>query len=247
MLIKQFSAMQENVIFIKINKFTRGEIMYEKLNKYSGEIAGKSFLNLIVLTIFFLSGCAMKFPVPDETNQTILIIPVETRPTLRHFVFTLDVSIKGSSGNEGIKHTVEPNPKMLFSYNTQLKPGKYKITKMVMKAKPGFKLGGGVKQRRQRMKNKIEFELQKGRVTIIDKMILFQQPEAIKGKTKMRGMDAAEREHEKISRKKKREARKKELREKKFRSIEIVELDESFKTKILEELKEVENIDQWKM
>ena len=111
---------------------------------------------------------------------------------------------------------------------------------MVMKAKPGFKLGGGVKQRRQRMKNKIEFELQKGGVTIIDKMILFQQPEAIKGKTKMRGMDAAERVHEKIS-------RKKELREKKFRSIKIVNLDESFKTKILEELKEVENIDQWKM
>ena len=221
--------------------------MYEKLKEYSGEIVGKSFFNLIVLTIFIISGCPMKFPVPDETNQTILIIPVETRQTLRHFVFTLDVSIKGSSGNEGIEHTVEPNPKMLFSYNTQLKPGKYKITKMVMKAKPGFKLGGGVKQRRQRMKNKIEFELQKGGVTIIDKMILFQQPEAIKGKTKMRGMDAAEREHEKISRKKKREARKKELREKKFRSIEIVDLDESFKTKILEELKEVENIDQCKL
>ena len=221
--------------------------MYEKLNKYTGVDARKFFLNLLVMTILFLSGCAMKFPVPDETNQTILIIPVETRQTLGHFVFTLDLSIKGSSGNEGIEHTVEPNQKMLFSYNTQLKPGKYKITKMVMKAKPGFKLGGGVKQRRQSMKNKIEFELQKGRVTIIDKMILFQQPEAIKGKTKMRGMDAAERVHEKISRKKKREARKKELREKKFRSIEIVDLDESVKAKILEELKEVENIDQLKM
>ena len=231
----------------KEKRFSKREIMYEKLNKYTGVIAGKYVLNLFVMAILFLSGCAMKFPVPDETNQTILIIPVETRQTLRHFVFTLDVSIKGSSGNEGIKHTVEPNPKMLFSYNTQLKPGKYKITKMVMQAKPGFKLGGGVKQRRQRMKNKIEFELQKGGVTIIDKMILFQQPEAIKGKTKMRGMDAAEREHEKISRKKKREDRKKELREKKFRSIEIVDLDENFKTKILEELKEVENIDQWKM
>jgi len=204
-------------------------------------------LNLIVVIVLLLSGCAMKFPVPDESNQTILIIPAETRQTLRHFVFTLDLSIKGSSGNDEIIHTVEPNPKMLFSYNTQLKPGKYKITKLVMKAKPGFKLGGGVKQRRQRMKNKIEFELQKGRITIIDKMILFQQPEAIKGKKKIRGMDAAEREHEKISRKKKREARKKELREKKFRSIEIDDLDESFKTKILEELKEVENIDQWKM
>ena len=118
--------------------------MYEKLNKYSGVIAGKYFLNLLVLTILFLPGCAMKFPVPDETNQTILIIPVETRQSLGQFVFTLDVSIKGSSGNEVINHTVEPNPKMLFSYNTQLKPGKYKITKMVMKAKPGFKLGGGV-------------------------------------------------------------------------------------------------------
>ena len=221
--------------------------MYEKLYKYIGVIPGKFFLNLLVLTILFLSGCAMKFPVPDETNQTILIIPVETRQTLGHFVFTLDVSIKGSSGNDGIIHTVEPNPKMVFSYNTQLKPGKYKITKMVKKAKPGFKMGGGTEKRPEKMKDKVEFELKKGRVTIIDKMILFQQPEAIKGKTKMRGMDAAEREHEKISRKKKRDDRKKELREKKFRSIEIVDLDESFKTKILEELKEVENIDQWKM
>ena len=66
-------------------------------------------LNLIVVTVLLLSGCTMKFPVPDETNQTILIIPVESRQTLGHFVFTLDVSIKGSPGNEGIKHTVEPN------------------------------------------------------------------------------------------------------------------------------------------
>ena len=159
--------------------------MYKKLNKYSEVIAGKYFLSLFVMTILFLPGCAMKFPAPDETNQTILIIPVETRQTLGHFVFTLDVSIKGSSGNEGIKHTVEPNPKMLFSYNTKLKPGKYKITKMVIKAKPGFKLGGGAKKRPEnkiRMKDNVEFELQKGKITIIDKMILFQQPKSKLGK-----------------------------------------------------------------
>ena len=55
-------------------------------------------LNLIVVPVLLLTGCAMKYPAPDETNQTILIIPVETRQTLRHFVFTLDVSIKYSSG-----------------------------------------------------------------------------------------------------------------------------------------------------
>ena len=68
--------MLETCYFTKINNFTKGEIMYEKLSKYSGEVVGKSFLNLLVLTILFLSGCAMKFPVPDETNQTILIILV---------------------------------------------------------------------------------------------------------------------------------------------------------------------------
>ena len=229
--------------------------MYEKLNKYSGEIAGKSFLNLIVLTIFFLSGCAMKFPVPDETNQTILIIPVETRQTLGHFVFTLDVSIKGSSGNEGIKHTVEPNPKMLFSYNTKLKPGKYKITKMVIKAKPGFKLGGGAKQRPEnkiRMKNKVEFELQKGKITIIDKMILFQQPKSKLGKPPKRGQNQqkktdAERNLEKIKRNKERKADQEAMKKQRVRQAQLVDLDESFKAKVLEELKEVENIDQWKM
>ena len=68
--------MLEICYFTKIHNFTKGEFMFEKLNKYSDVIAGKSFLNLLVLTILFLPGCAMKFPVPDETNQTILIIPV---------------------------------------------------------------------------------------------------------------------------------------------------------------------------
>ena len=223
--------------------------MYEKLKKSSRKTVVKSFLNLIVLTIFFLSGCAMKFPVPDETNQTILIIPVETRQTLGHFVFTLDVSITGSSGNEGINHTVEPNPKMLFSYNSQLKPGKYKITKMVMKAKPGFKLGGGVKQRRAKMKNKVEFELQKGRITILDKMILFQQPDPGKKSQRkdMRGMDKAQQAHERVKDKVERKKEQKEMRKQRVRFVQFVDLEESFKTKILEELKEVENVDQWKM
>jgi len=224
----------------------RGEIMCEKLNKYSGEIAGKSILNLIVLTIFFLSGCAMKFPVPDETNQTILIIPVETRQTLGHFVFTLDVSIKGSSGNEGIKQTVEPNPKMLFSYNTQLKPGKYKITKMVIKAKPGFKQHP---KNKIRMKNKVEFELQKGGITILDKMILFQQPDPGKKRERkdMRNMNENQRAQERIKEKAARKAEQEAMKKQRVRRVQLVNLDESFKAKILEELKEVENIDQWKM
>ena len=223
--------------------------MYEKLNKYSGVIAGKYFLNLLVLTILFLSGCAMKFPVPDETNQTILIIPVETRQTLGQFVFTLDVSIKGSSEDEGIKHTVEPNPKMLFSHNTQLKPGKYKITKMVMKAKPGFKLGGGAKKRPEKMKNKVEFELQKGRITILDKMILFQQPDPGKKRERkdMRNMNENQRAQERIKEKAARKAEQKAMKKQRVRQVQLVNLDESFEAKILEELKEVENIDQWKM
>ena len=226
--------------------------MYEKLKKSSRKTVVKSFLNLIVLAIFFLSGCAMKFPVPDESNQTILIIPVETRQTLGHFVFTLDVSIKGSSGNEGINHTVEPNPKMLFSYNTKLKPGKYKIAKMVMQAKPGFKLGGGAKKRPEKVKDKVEFELQKGKITIIDKMILFQQPQSKLGKPPQRGQKQqkktdVEKHLEKIKRKKERKADQEAMKKQRVRQVQLVNLDESFKAKILEELKEVENIDQWKM
>ena len=223
--------------------------MYKKMNKYSEVIAGKYFLNLFVMTILFLPGCAMKFPAPDETNQTILIIPVETRQTLGHFVFTLDVSIKGSSGNEGIKHTVEPNPKMLFSYNTKLKPGKYKINKMVMKAKPGFNLGGGAKKRSVKIKDKVEFELQQGSITILDKMILFQQPDPGKKREKkdMRNMDENQRAQERRKEKAARKADQEAMKKQRVRQVQLVNLDESFKAKILEELKEVENIDQWKM
>ena len=221
-----------------------------KLNINAEKIMRITVLNLIVVTVLLLTGCAMKFPVPDETNQTILIIPVETRQTLGQFVFTLDVSIKGSSGNEVVQHTVEPNPKMLFSYNTQLKPGKYKITEMNRKAKPGFKLGG--KQRPEKVRDNVEFELEKGKITIIDKMILFQQPQSKLGNPPKRGqnkrkMTDAERNLEKIKRKKERKADQEAMKKQRVRFVQLVDLDESFKTKILEELKEVENIDQWKL
>ena len=219
-----------------------------KLNSY--KIVRITVLNLIVVTVLLLTGCAMKFPVPDETNQTILIIPVETRQTLRHFAFTLDVSIKGSSGNEVVQHTVEPNPKMLFSYNTQLKPGKYKITEMNRKAKPGFKLGG--KQCPEKVRDNVEFELEKGKITIIDKMILFQQPQSKLVKPPKRGQNQqkktdAERNLERIKREKERKADQEAMKKQRVRQVQLVDLEESFKAKILEELKEVENIDQWKM
>ena len=224
--------------------------MCSKLILNSYKIARITVLNLIVVTVLLLTGCAMKFPVPDETNQTILIIPVETRQTLGHFVFTLDVSIKGSSGNEVVQHTVEPNPKMLFSYNTQLKPGKYKITEMNRKAKPGFKLGG--KQRPEKVRDNVEFELEKGKITIIDKMILFQQPQSKLVKPPKRGQNQqkktdAERNLERIKREKERKTDQEAMKKQRVRFVQLVDLDESFKTKILEELKEVENIDQWKM
>jgi len=223
--------------------------MCSKLILNSYKIVRITVLNLIVVTVLLLTGCAMKFPVPDETNQTILIIPVETRQTLGHFVFTLDVSIKGSSGNEVVQHTVEPNPKMLFSYNTQLKPGKYKITEMNRKAKPGFKLGG--KQRPEKVTNLDGFELKKGGVTILNKMFLFQQPQSKLGNPPKRGqnqrkMTDHERNLEKMKRKKERKTDQEEMKKQRVRFVQIVDLDESFKTKLLEELKEVENYDKWK-
>ena len=80
-------------------------------------------------------------------------------------------------------------------------------------------------------------------------MILFQQPKpnkvpqkkGIKGKK-----DAAERVKERLKEKADRKAEQKEMRKQRIRFVQIVDLDESFKTKILQELKEVENIDQWK-
>ena len=86
-----------------------------KLSAY--KIIRKNYSNLFFTAVLFLTGCSMTFPLPDEKNQTILIIPVETRQTLRHFVFTLDLSIKDSANNKIVHHQIEPNQKMLFSYN----------------------------------------------------------------------------------------------------------------------------------
>ena len=218
-----------------------------KLNINAEKIVRITVLNLIVVTVLLLTGCAMKFPVPDETNQTMLIIPVETRQTLRQFVFTLDISIEDSANKNIVHHQIEPNPKMLFSYNTQLKPGKYKITEMNRQAKPGFKLGG--QPRPERISEIGEFELEKGKITIIDKMFLFQQPKPDKKRERkdMRNMTGAQRMQEQKKQKDERKAEQKAMKKQRVRFAQVVDLEGGFKTKLMEALKEVENIDQWKL
>ena len=221
--------------------------MCSKLILNSYKIVRITVLNLIVVTVLLLTGCAMKFPVPDETNQTMLIIPVETRQTLRQFVFTLDISIEDSANKNIVHHQIEPNPKMLFSYNTQLKPGKYKITEMNRQAKPGFKLGG--QPRPERISEIGEFELGKGKITIIDKMFLFQQPKPDKKRERkdMRNMTGAQQMQERKKQKDERKAEQKAMKKQRVRFAQVVDLEGGFKTKLMEALKEVENIDQWKL
>ncbi|MBC8257538.1 MAG: hypothetical protein H8E38_00830 [SAR324 cluster bacterium] len=202
---------------------------------------------LLVVAALFLTGCSLSFPEPDASNQTILIIPVETRQTLGHFAFTLDVTIVDSKSNEVSHHTIEANPKVLFSYNTQLKPGKYKITEMNRQEKPGFKLGG--KPRPETTSEIGEFELQKGKITIIDKGFLFQQPDPGKKKKRkdMRNMNDAQKMQERKKQKAENKAERERMKRQKVRFVQVVELEDSFKTKLMEELKEVDNIDLWKL
>ena len=219
------------------------------LNSY--KIVRKNITNIIILGCFLFTGCSLAVPEPDEANQTLLIIPVESRQTLQKFIWTLHVSIEDSSSNEKHNHIIQPNPKSLFSYSTQLKPGKYKITKMIRKANPGFKLGGKKKRRPEKVSNLDGFELKKGGVTILNKKFLFQQPQSKLGNPPKRGqnqrkMTDHERNLEKTKRKKERKTDQEEMKKQRVRFVQIVDLDESFKTKLLEGLKEVENYDKWK-
>ena len=61
-----------------------------------------------------------------------------------------------------------------------LKPGKYKLTKLYAVAKPGFRVG---KKKKFRIRNfdTVEFQLENGKVTIVDKKLLIQQPERVTG------------------------------------------------------------------
>ena len=220
-----------------------------KLNSY--KIERQNFTNIIILAFFLFTGCSLAVPEPDEANQTVLIIPVESRHTLQKVIWTLHVLIEDSSSNEKHNHIIKPNPKSLFSYSTQLKPGKYKITKMIRKANPGFKLGGKKKRRPEKVSNLDGFELKKGGVTLLNRKFLFQQPQSKLGNPPKRGqnqrkMTDHEKNLEKMKRKKERKTDQEEMKKQRVRFVQIVDLDESFKTELLEELKEVENYDKWK-
>ena len=122
---------------------------------------------------------------------------------------------------------------------------------MIRKANPGFKLGGKKNRRAEKVSNLVGFELKKGGVTILNKKFLFQQPQSKLGNPPKRAQNQqkktdSERNLENMKRKKERKADQEEMKKQRVRFVQIVDLDESLKTKLLEELKEVENYDKWK-
>jgi len=216
------------------------------LNSY--KIVRKNITNIIILVSLLFTGCSLSVPEPDETNQTLLIIPVETIQNLKKFIYTVNFTIEDSN-NKKVFHRIEPNPDTFFSYKSKLKPGKYKITELYAVANPGFKVG---KKKKQRLRDwdVIEIQLEKGKATIVNKKLLIQQPEQIGGKISRvawQNMNEGERNHAKVMRKKKRKERNKKLRAERFRNIEVHDLDDDFKAKLMGELKEVENIEKWEI
>ena len=172
-------------------------------------------------------------------------------PAQRQNHLPIGIDIGDLNGMSSFSFLIQPNPDMLFSYSTKLKPGKYKITKMIRKANPGFKLGGKKKRRPEKVSNLDDIELIKGGVTILNKKFLFQQPQSKLGNPPKRGQNQqkktdAERNLERIKRDKERKADQEEMKKQRVRFVQIVDLDESFKTKLLEELEEVENYETWK-
>ncbi len=205
----------------------------------------KYFALTITFFLFFnFSGCSLSVPEPDENNKTLLIIPVETIQTLKKFIYTVNLTIENSSGKR-IPHRIEPNPDIFFSYKSQLKPGKYKFIKLYAVAKPGFRVG---KKKKLRIRDfdTVEFQLENGKATIIGKKLLIQQPERITGNN-LKNLNRGERKHEIKNRKKKIEDRNKRLIKEGFRHVEMLELDDTFKVKLMDELKEVENFEKWKI
>ena len=215
------------------------------LNLKLFRIAKQNIVNITSFFVFiFLSGCSLSIPEPDKTNQTLLIIPVETIQTLRKFIFTVNLAIQDSSLNR-ITYRIEPNPDVLFSYKSKLKPGKYKITRLNLIAKPGFRIG---KKKKLRISNFriVEFQLEKGKATILEKKLLIQQPERVSG-LDMKNLNRGERKHEMKIRRKKLMERNKKLRKEGFRHVKMEALDDSFKEKLLDELEKVENIEKWEI
>ncbi len=203
-------------------------------------------LNLVftLFVIFLFFGCSLSVPEPNENNQTLLIIPVETIQTLKKFTYTVNFTIEDISGKR-FPFRIEPNPETAFSYKSQLLPGLYKLSKLEVIAKPGFRVG---KKKKIRIRDfeKIEFRLEKGRAIIIDKKLLIQQPEKITGNY-LKNLNLGEIKHEIKIRKKKIKERNKKLKKLRFRNVQMLDLDHIFKVKLKKELLKVENIEKWEI
>ena len=100
-----------------------------------------------------------------------------------------------------------------------------------------------------------EFLLEKGKVKVLDKKILLLQPvsklsEPPKGRQpKHQKQTDAEKNLERIKkekeRKKKRDADREQMKQQRVKWVQVLDLDKSFKSNLMEKLKEVENFEKW--
>ena len=174
----------------------------------------------------------------------MLIIPVETIQTLKKFIYTVNFTIEDSNGKV-IPHRIEPNPETFFSYKSNLRPGKYILSKLQAIAKPGFRVG---KKKKKQIRDfeKIKFKLEKGKAIIINKKLIIKQPERITGNN-WKNLNKGEIKHEMKIRNKKKKERNKKLKKEGFRNVQMLELDKIFKEKLMDELKDVENFEKWEV
>ena len=86
------------------------------------KIIRRSFLSLLLLIIFLITGCSFSVPEPDENNQALLIFPVETRQTLPQFIWTLHISIEDQEPDEVAEEIIKQLPSILISQEGPIEP-----------------------------------------------------------------------------------------------------------------------------
>ena len=93
-----------------IKKIVLNNIMF--FTSMLSKQAKKNFIVFNFFVFYFFFGCSLSVPEPDENNQTLLIIPVETIQTLKKFIYTVNFTI------EDLPHPLEPTIPILSPFLT---------------------------------------------------------------------------------------------------------------------------------
>lgn len=132
-------------------------------------------LSVVGCVMFIISACAHRVPAPDNSAHGVLAIPVHVTISTPHVHRFVKYFRFTSSVDPQIDFVFYPERNSTFAFGNTLPPGRYSLDKIIVIQRDSQTTFSHSNKREFYLNNPISFNIESGKVTIVNKIFKLEQ------------------------------------------------------------------------